>query len=146
MYDKNLLKTVDIIVILLVAISLFIAYFWGILLLYDKFLLWVITHIEKIITARMAIAGIIILCVISIFVGKLIMVFTTKYYIRLIKWKKVIHIIDKDVREEIPVHLSEDYERESDKMEYLSYLQNLRKENEWNNFIRKGFEKRLTDT
>lgn len=88
MYDKNLLKTVDIIVILLVAISLFIAYFWGILLLYDKFLLWVITHIEKIITARMAIAGIIILCVISIFVGKLIMVFTTKYYIRLIKWKK----------------------------------------------------------
>jgi hypothetical protein len=88
MYDKNLLKTVDIIVILLVAISLFIAYFWGILLLYDKFLLWVSTHIEKIITARMAIAGIIILCVISIFVGKLIMVFTTKYYIRLIKWKK----------------------------------------------------------
>lgn len=88
MYDKNLLKTVDIIVILLVAISLFIAYFWGILLLYDKFLLWVSTHIEKIITARIAIAGIIILCVISFFVGKLIMVFTTKYYIRLIKWKK----------------------------------------------------------
>lgn len=60
--------------------------------------------------------------------------------------KRTIHIIDKDVREEIPVHLSEDYERESDKMEYLSYLQNLRKENEWNNFVRKGFEKRLTDT
>lgn len=44
--------------------------------------------------------------------------------------KKSIFIEDRGVREEIPVHLFEDYELESKKVEEKQYLKRL-EENEW---------------
>lgn len=47
----------------------------------------------------------------------------------------VINIEDRDVREEIPVHLFEDYEVESKKVENLILTE---KEYEWYNTLSKG--------
>ena len=49
-----------------------------------------------------------------------------------------ITIVNRDVREEIPVHLFEDYEQESIAMEEMQYLKQLEEEYEWNNFVREG--------
>lgn len=46
-----------------------------------------------------------------------------------------VHVEDKDVQEEIPVHLFEDYERESDKM---LYYKQMKEEYEWYNAISEG--------
>jgi len=51
---------------------------------------------------------------------------------------KKVFIEDRDVPEEIPVHLSEDFERENDK---LIYLQLLEEEYEWHNFLSERSEK-----
>ena len=47
-----------------------------------------------------------------------------------------IPVEDRDVREEIPVNFSEDYERESDKH---IYLHKLEEEYEWYNALCEGF-------
>ena len=48
---------------------------------------------------------------------------------------EVINIEDRDVREEIPVHLFEDYERESDTIIYYKLME---EEYEWHNAVCEG--------
>lgn len=85
MFNEKSVKTTDIIIILIIATSLFIAYFWGAIVLYTKFILWIDTIITKEVSFKGILIGLIVLLVMSVFVAKLILILTTKYYFKLIK-------------------------------------------------------------
>ena len=85
MFNEKLLKTTDIIIILIIATSLFLAYFWSAIVLYTKLISWIDTIIAGEVSFKGILIGLIALLVISVFVAKLILILTTKYYIKLIK-------------------------------------------------------------
>lgn len=85
MFNEKLIKTTDIIIILIIATSLFVTYFWGAIVLYTKFILWIDTIITKEVSFKGILIGLIALLVINAFVAKLILVLTIKYYFKLIK-------------------------------------------------------------
>ena len=85
MFNEKSLKTADIIIILIIATSLFLAYFWGAIVLYTKLISWIDTIIAEEVSFKGILTGLIALLVISVFVAKLILILTTKYYIKLIK-------------------------------------------------------------
>ena len=85
MYNKEKLTTGDFIAIWSVAICLFIVYFWLSILAFEKMLTWISNYVGKKIVIEEAIIGLFILVFISIFIGKLLLMFTTKYYIKLFK-------------------------------------------------------------
>ena len=85
MSNEKLVKTTDIVIILIIATSLFLAYFWGAIVLYTKFILWIDTIITKEVSFKGILIGLIVLLVMSVFVAKLILILTTKYYFKLIK-------------------------------------------------------------
>ena len=85
MFNEKSLKTADIIIILIIATSLFLAYFWGAIVLYTKLISWIDTIIAEEVSFKGILIGLIALLVISVFVAKLILILTTKYYIKLIK-------------------------------------------------------------
>lgn len=85
MFNEKSVKTTDIIIILIIATSLFLAYFCGAIVLYTKFILWIDTIITKEVSFKGILIGLIVLLVMSVFVAKLILILTTKYYFKLIK-------------------------------------------------------------
>lgn len=85
MFNEKLVKTTDIIIILIIATSLFVTYFWGAIVLYTKFILWIDTIITKEVSFKGILIGLIILLVMNVFVAKLILILTIKYYFKLIK-------------------------------------------------------------
>ena len=85
MFNEKLVKTTDIIIILIIATSLFLAYFCGAIVLYTKFISWIDTIITKEVSFKGILIGLIALLVINAFVAKLILTLTIKYYFKLIK-------------------------------------------------------------